>query len=111
MFADMDVSQLEEDNAGIADEAQDVAPRFHRSRDPSAATTGGGAAGAEEEDEEEEEGAARGTWGDGWSARKGSALALDHVASVFRDETLPFVLPLIEQGLQQQQPDCPSKRR
>ncbi|KAL8274192.1 hypothetical protein Esti_001877 [Eimeria stiedai] len=103
-FLSMDVSQLEDDNAGIADEAHDVAPRFHRSRDPGAAAAAAAAGAAvAEEDEEDEDRGARGTWGDAWSLRKGSALALDHLASVFREEILPFVLPLIEQGLQQQQ--------
>ena len=106
LSADMDSSQLEEDNAGIADEAHEVAPRFHRSRDPAAAAAAGGTAAGDTEgecdDEDEEGGTGRGTWGDGWSARKGSALALDHLASVYREEILPFVLPLIEQGLQQQ---------
>ncbi|KAL8426036.1 hypothetical protein Efla_001954 [Eimeria flavescens] len=102
-FLSMDVSQLEDDNAGIADEAYDVAPRFHRSRDPAAAAVAAGGAAAADEDEEEEDRGARGTWGDAWSLRKGSALALDHIASVYREEILPFVLPPIEQGLQQQQ--------
>ncbi|KAL8432946.1 hypothetical protein ACSSS7_004239 [Eimeria intestinalis] len=76
-------------------------------RDPSSAAAtaggGGGAAAAADEEEEEDDKGARGTWGDAWSLRKGSALALDHMASVYREEILPFVLPLIEQGLQQQQ--------
>ncbi|OEH73585.1 cbr-imb-2 related protein [Cyclospora cayetanensis] len=57
----MDASQLEEDNAGIADEAQDVAPRFHRSRE----YVGGGGAAAHDEEDEEDGSGARGTWGDG----------------------------------------------
>ncbi|CBZ55543.1 CBR-IMB-2 protein, related [Neospora caninum Liverpool] len=85
----MDPSQLEDDNAEVADEARDIKPRFHRQ-------TGGAGEGACEEDEEED---SRGTWGDGWSVRKGSALALDHIASVYREAVLPEVLPLIEASL------------
>ncbi|EPT25567.1 HEAT repeat-containing protein [Toxoplasma gondii ME49] len=83
----MDPSQLEDDNAEVADEARDIKPRFHRQSGPE---------GASEEEEEED---SRGTWGDGWSVRKGSALALDHIASVYREAVLPEVLPLIEASL------------
>ncbi|PFH34864.1 HEAT repeat-containing protein [Besnoitia besnoiti] len=93
-YLSMDASQLEDDNAEVADEARDIKPRFHRQNN------GAGAAecddAAEEEDEEED---SRGTWGDGWSVRKGSALALDHIASVYREAVLPEILPLIEASL------------
>lgn len=94
-YLQMDQTQFEDDNAGIADEAQDIAPRFHESHDEE-----------EEEDNEDEDGAGdnemRSTWGEGWTARKWSARMLDHLSFVYRDHLLPYILPEIESRLQHQ---------
>lgn len=99
----MDSSQLAEDDANTADDPSSVAPHFYRGR--AAGEAGDGGAEAKDCSCDEEEGFAGGTqqqksaWGDGWSVRKGSALTLDHLASVFREDILPFVLPPVDEGL------------
>eukprot|EP00922_Rhytidocystis_sp_ex-Travisia-forbesii_P028813 GHVS01042235.1.p1 GENE.GHVS01042235.1~~GHVS01042235.1.p1 ORF type:complete len:955 (+),score=190.28 GHVS01042235.1:129-2993(+) len=78
----MDAGQLEDDNAQVPDQISDMQPRFHKH------------AQANPEDDDEDDN--KGTWGGGWTVRKGSALAVDVLASCFCEELLPDLLPIVE---------------
>merc|ERR1712134_177102 len=78
----MESSQIDDDNAAIPDQFQDIEPRMHREQDDVA---------------DEDDVSAAGAWSAGWTARKAAALALDHLANAFRQEILEVVLPLIQQ--------------
>lgn len=84
----MDQSQFEDDNSQFPDEAQDIAPRFHHNK--------------EDDDDDDDEGEnlqMKSTWGEGWTARKWSALLLDHLSVIYAEEMLQHVLPTIEERL------------
>ena len=68
----------------VPDREQDIAPIHRR---------GGGAEEEEDEDDDDDGDTA-------WNRRKGSAAALDLMATTFRNELLPILLPLMQQLLQ-----------
>lgn len=70
-YAELDQAQLEDDNAGVPDVENLLAPRFHVAR------------GDDESDDEGDQ-RAKSAWGDVWTVRKASALALDSFALAFR---------------------------
>lgn len=74
-----DLEAEEEENENVPDKPQDIKPFIYNK-----------GRGDDDDDYEPEE----------WSLRKCSAAALDIFASVFRDEILPIVLPIISQRLQ-----------
>jgi transportin-1 len=82
----MDDAVLSDDNAAVPDRPEEMAPRFHKEK-------GDG----EDDDDDDADGGS--TWGNEWTVRKAAASALDHVATAFRDDILPFILPLIEKML------------
>ncbi|ORM40699.1 Transportin-2 [Babesia sp. Xinjiang] len=81
-YMSMDESHFEEDNAAVPDRVEDVPPRPE----------------CEMSADEDEESA---TWGTNWTARKGSALALDYISQVYGHdkEILQYMLELIERRL------------
>ncbi|KAH8740536.1 importin beta like ARM repeat alpha superhelix, partial [Cryptosporidium ryanae] len=87
IFTDFDY--IEMDPSHFEDKAEDdqhsIGPRFHQGR------------GNHSDNEDEVE---IGAWGNQWTVRKASALALDHISVVFGDEILNDLLPLIENRLQ-----------
>jgi len=83
----MEQSQIDDDNAAVPDQLEDIKPRFHKEK--------------EDEDDDEKDGqASGGAWGAEWTVRKAAASALDHCANAFRQEILEVVLPLIQQKLE-----------
>eukprot|EP00922_Rhytidocystis_sp_ex-Travisia-forbesii_P054937 GHVS01081373.1.p1 GENE.GHVS01081373.1~~GHVS01081373.1.p1 ORF type:complete len:541 (-),score=89.54 GHVS01081373.1:36-1658(-) len=79
----MDAGQLEDDNAQVPDQVSDMQPRFHKQH-------------AQDKTEDDDEDDNKGTWGGGWTVRKGSALAVDVLATCFCEELLPDLLPIVE---------------
>jgi len=86
----MDVSQIEDDNTAVPDEAHDIGPRFHQSHPR---------AGQESVDEDEGDDTQRGAWGGDWTVRKSAALALDHLSTHYGVSILPQLLGPIEERL------------
>ena len=89
----------------VPDREEDIRPRFHRSRShhieggggvmagsPSAGEIGDGSDGDEEDDGDDN------SLSD-WNLRKCSAAALDVLASVFRNDLLPVLLPILKETL------------
>lgn len=94
-YAQLDPSQLEDDNANVPDAQQELQPRFYQGQH------GGRSEGeGEDGDDDEDDAGAASAWGNVWTVRKAAALALDSTAVVFPQETLPICLPLIEVRLQ-----------
>lgn len=93
-YMGMEQAQLDDDNAAVPDELQDIKPRFHKEQ------MGAGAGGDEEDGEEDGGRAGGGAWGAEWTARKAAASSLDNLAVAFRQEILQVVLPLIQQKLE-----------
>ncbi|KAF7456533.1 HEAT repeat-containing protein [Cryptosporidium felis] len=81
-YIEMDPSHFEDK---VEDDLHSVGPRFHQSR------VDHGDSGDEVE---------IGAWGNQWTVRKASALALDHISMVYGDEILGELLPKIEATLQ-----------
>lgn len=91
-YMSMEQAQLDDDNAQVPDQAEDIKPRIHKD------SSHGGAA---DDDDEEEPGQKNGgAWGALWTARKAAANALDHLANTYSEDILKVVLPLIQQKLE-----------
>ncbi|XP_024377334.1 transportin-1 isoform X1 [Physcomitrium patens] len=73
----------EDENA--PDREQDIKPRFHQSR-----TIGGGDGAEGEEDDDDEDII------NSWNLRKCSAAGLDILSTIFGDEILPVLMPLVQ---------------
>eukprot|EP00919_Chromeraceae_sp_WS-2016_P013257 GHVR01030960.1.p1 GENE.GHVR01030960.1~~GHVR01030960.1.p1 ORF type:complete len:419 (+),score=92.91 GHVR01030960.1:91-1347(+) len=74
-FLNIDQSQLETDNAEVADTDADIAPRFHEHRYEETL-------GSPDDDEGDDDGNYGSAWGGQWTARKAAASALDMLAGV-----------------------------
>jgi len=86
-YMGMEQSQIDDDNAAVPDQLEDIKPRFHK----------------EQYDEGDEDGEGHnggGAWGAEWTARKAAASSLDHLANAFRQDILQVVLPLIQSKLE-----------
>lgn len=93
VYADADYmilepSQVENDNAGVADSLDSIKPRFHAESNN---------VDGDEDDSGKVDRASHG-WGAEWTARKAAASSLDELSSVFPD-MVQIVLPQIEQKL------------
>jgi transportin-1 len=88
-YLNMEDGLLCEDDSGVPDRPEDIAPRFHKD---SKTLLG-------ESDDVEEDEDSHTTWGHEWTVRKAAASALDHIATAYRDSILPDLLPLIESKL------------
>eukprot|EP01054_Gregarina_sp_Poly1_P008725 Gregarina_sp_Poly_1__8724@NODE_520_length_7746_cov_143_641620_g413_i0_p1_GENE_NODE_520_length_7746_cov_143_641620_g413_i0NODE_520_length_7746_cov_143_641620_g413_i0_p1_ORF_typecomplete_len947_score141_51HEAT_EZ/PF13513_6/1_3e03HEAT_EZ/PF13513_6/4e02HEAT_EZ/PF13513_6/2_6e02HEAT_EZ/PF13513_6/1_3e12HEAT_EZ/PF13513_6/13HEAT_EZ/PF13513_6/0_3HEAT_EZ/PF13513_6/2_8e06HEAT_EZ/PF13513_6/1_4Vac14_Fab1_bd/PF12755_7/2_7e03Vac14_Fab1_bd/PF12755_7/0_22Vac14_Fab1_bd/PF12755_7/1e04Vac14_Fab1_bd/PF12755_7/63Vac14 len=86
-YQQLDQAQLQDDNAAVPDEIQNIAPRFHQGRVGDTDEDDGDAAGV------------KSAWGDTWTVRKAAALALDSLSLSFRGKILPMCLSLIEARL------------
>ncbi|KAJ1612410.1 importin beta like ARM repeat alpha superhelix [Cryptosporidium canis] len=88
IFTDFDY--IEMDPSHFEDKAEDdlhsIGPRFHQGR-------------AEHDDSSDDE-VELGAWGNQWTVRKASALALDNLSVIYGDEILGELLPKIEATLQ-----------
>lgn len=76
-----------EDDESVPDRDQDIRPRFKQSRLH-------GSAGGEEEEEDDDDII------NAWNLRKCSAAGLDILSSVFGDEMLPVLMPLLQTKLE-----------
>merc|ERR1719450_2033713 len=102
----------------IPDREEDIKPRFHRSKSHHIegasgsggdGTGGGGGGDGEMSDEEDADGADDNAISD-WNLRKCSAAALDVLASVFRNDLLPILLPILKETLFHQEWENQRKR-
>mmetsp|Transcript_23541 Transcript_23541/g.42101 ORF Transcript_23541/g.42101 Transcript_23541/m.42101 type:complete len:912 (+) Transcript_23541:138-2873(+) len=89
-YMGMENSQIEDDNAAVPDQLEDIKPRCHKEQ------------GDDGDDEEGGGQGSGGAWGAEWTARKAAASSLDNLANAFREQILDVVLPLVEQKLQDQ---------
>ncbi|KAH8942177.1 hypothetical protein BDL97_14G084900 [Sphagnum fallax] len=86
VYADDDEALLEaEDDEHAPDREQDIKPRFHQPRVH-------GTDGAEEDEEDDD-------LRNSWNLRKCSAAGLDILSTVFGDEILPILMPLVQARL------------
>ena len=103
-YSEIDIILLKadvEDDEMVPDREEDIRPRFHRARSHHVSSTehnaGGGAEnGADgsmdgDEDDDDSDSALS-----DWNLRKCSAAALDVLASVFRNDLLPVLLPILK---------------
>jgi hypothetical protein len=114
---DLAVLECEGEDEMKPDEAKDIRPRFHQSK----VHASGGGAISDGHDEANEGGADEGIDDDDdddddddydandeesteWNLRKCSAAGLDILSSVFQDEILPILLPLINDRIRDQNP-------
>merc|ERR1719188_472115 len=88
-YMGMEQAQMDDDNAAVPDQLEDIKPRFHKEQGDDADDDGdcGGGGGG-------------GAWGAEWTARKAAASSLDHLANAYRQDILEVVLPLIQQKLE-----------
>ena len=94
-YSEIDIILLRgdtEENDMVPDREEDIRPRFHRARSHHANS---GEAGhgddSDEEDMDDDDSALS-----DWNLRKCSAAALDVLASVFRNDLLPVLLPILK---------------
>eukprot|EP00928_Gymnodinium_smaydae_P070225 TRINITY_DN54116_c0_g1_i1.p1 TRINITY_DN54116_c0_g1~~TRINITY_DN54116_c0_g1_i1.p1 ORF type:complete len:909 (-),score=214.28 TRINITY_DN54116_c0_g1_i1:106-2832(-) len=90
-YCGMEASQVEDDNAQVPDQAEDIKPRFHKDQVHG---------GTDEDDEDGGQASSGGAWGAEWTARKAAASSLDNLANAFGPEILSVVLPLVQQKLE-----------
>lgn len=93
-YMGMEQTQIDDDNAAVPDQLEDIKPRFHKE------SSGHGGGDAEDDEDREDGQNSGGAWGAEWTARKAAASSLDHLASAFRQDILQVVLPLIQQKLE-----------
>lgn len=82
-YIEMDPSHFEDKTE---DDLHSIGPRFHQGR-------------ADQGDSSDDE-VGLGAWGNQWTVRKASALALDHISVIYGDDILGDLLPNIEATLQ-----------
>jgi len=109
-YSEIDIILLHgdvEDDQMVPDREEDIKPRFHRSRSHNAnngagdgvsTSPGGGTATDGGEDSDSDIDDDDGSLSD-WNLRKCSAAALDVLASVFRNDLLPVLLPILKETL------------
>lgn len=102
-YLQMDDKQLQDENATCPDEAQDIAPQFHRTGTAGKRSEAVNGESNQGDDDEEDEGSSKSTWGTDWTLRKASAVVIDHLATIYGDRVLPILLPCIEARLQDTQ--------
>ncbi len=111
-YSEIDIILLRgdvEDDQMVPDREEDIRPRFHRSRSHQAGAAGGAGAlspplegmavaadagvgaGSDDDDGDDDDSALS-----DWNLRKCSAAALDVLASVFRNDLLPVLLPILK---------------
>ncbi|VDP14610.1 unnamed protein product [Soboliphyme baturini] len=102
-YSEIDVVLLKEEDQTVPDKAQDIRPRFHKSRAHQQQHLAGEECEAPEpsiEDDEDIEDNARDYEAlSDWNLRKCSAASLDVFSNIFRDELLPTLLPILKETL------------
>ncbi|XP_018023344.1 transportin-1 isoform X1 [Hyalella azteca] len=112
-YSEIDIILLKgdvEENESVPDRNEDIKPRFHKSRhtirhEPmengigSGGASGGGDDFPPDDDNDSDDGVEDDTSLSDWNLRKCSAAALDVLASVFRDDMLPVILPILKETL------------
>ena len=110
-YSEIDIILLRgdvEDDQMIPDREEDIRPRFHRSKSHHGGSGGaGGTTGADGAGEggggadasDDEDGLDDDSSLSDWNLRKCSAAALDVLASVFRNDLLPVLLPILKETL------------
>ncbi|XP_065069170.1 transportin-1-like [Rhopilema esculentum] len=89
-YSVMDIALLKgdlEEDESVPDSEQDIKPRFHKSKTHNP--------DGQQEDSEDEDDLDDDTLSD-WNLRKCSAAALDVLGTVFRDDLLPVLLPILK---------------
>jgi transportin-1 len=106
-YSEIDIILLRgdvEDDQMVPDREEDIRPRFHRTKSHHGGGTtggagadgdGGGGTGGDASDDDDLGDDDDSTLSD-WNLRKCSAAALDVLASVFRDDLLPVLLPILK---------------
>merc|ERR1719322_810933 len=106
-YSEIDIILLRgdvEEDEMVPDREEDIRPRFHRSRSHHIEGGGGVMAGspsagdAAEPNSDDEDDGDDNSLSD-WNLRKCSAAALDVLASVFRNDLLPVLLPILKETL------------
>merc|ERR1712223_1857930 len=106
-YSEIDIILLRgdvEEDEMVPDREEDIRPRFHRSRSHHIEGGGGVMAGspsagdAAEPNSDDEDDGDDNSLSD-WNLRKCSAAALDVLASVFRNDLLPILLPILKETL------------
>jgi len=105
-YSEMDVITLggDQDDEMVPDKEEDIKPRFHKSKNHFTEGGGGVMAGspsagdAAEPNSDDEDDGDDNSLSD-WNLRKCSAAALDVLASVFRNDLLPILLPILKETL------------
>lgn len=98
-YSEMDRTILggaEEEDSMQPDQPQDIRPRFHTGK-----VVGDEDGGDDEDDDDDDGGDDEATE---WNLRKCSAAGLDILSSVFHDEILPFLLPLVQEKIADTKP-------
>ena len=98
-YSEIDIILLRgdvEEDEMVPDREEDIRPRFHRSR--SHHIESGNDAMTDGGDSDDEDGNDDSSLSD-WNLRKCSAAALDVLASVFRNDLLPVLLPILKETL------------
>jgi len=105
-YSDLDIILLkgDEENESVPDRSEDIKPRFHKSRhtiknEPMENSSAGDEFNQDDNDNDSDDGIEDDTTLSDWNLRKCSAAALDVLASVFREEMLPVILPLLKETL------------
>merc|ERR1719167_765540 len=105
-YSEFDVMMVygDEEDEMVPDKEEDIRPRFHKSKSQLTESGGGVMAGspsggdvAEPTSDDEDDGDDNSL--SDWNLRKCSAAALDVLASVFRNELLPVLLPILKETL------------
>jgi len=90
------LSGAEEEDSMQPDRPEDMRPRFHNSK-----VVGDDGGGDDEDDDDDDGGDDEATE---WNLRKCSAAGLDILSSVFHDDILPFLLPLVQEKIADTKP-------
>jgi len=94
VYNQLDIMLLggDEEDGHVPDKAQDIAPRHHSAKVTS--YSNGDSEFFDDDDEDISD----------WNLRKCSAAALDTLATVYQDDLLPHLLPILKQSLDAKQP-------
>ena len=99
-YSEIDIILLRgdvEEDEMIPDREEDIKPRFHRSKSHHIEGADGATDGAISDDDDDVGGDDNAL--SDWNLRKCSAAALDVLASVFRNDLLPVLLPILKETL------------
>ncbi|KAJ1923171.1 hypothetical protein IWQ60_006050 [Tieghemiomyces parasiticus] len=110
VYSEMDLLTLDvdEDDGGVADRAEDIKPRHHHAKShehghtedaPRAERTPGEGGSDDEDDEDDDDDDDMDDPYAEWNLRKCAAASLDVLSTVFGNDVLPIILPLLQEAL------------